>query len=215
MKQVVCNKKDECPRKSYCRCKELHQDTGFCDIRCGSFPRLNATCQPVPTDLTYPLRPPSGEPAQVRCDTWRECGDGSCLWGVPHAKAMPQLGFMCSTAGHRVYCNPVPEAAKPHGVLFAGKARDVMDYLGSLDEKEWEAMMHRGVSIREAKNLKADALRVQEDANGEGVTEAEYEGSVRSIIIQEMPDYPAGTAGGFYHAVDRAANRIVALRQPS
>ncbi len=211
MKQVVCNKKDECPRTGFCPCKEPHTITGICGVACALAPRLGATCQPVPTDLFDPLRPPRGlfNPTLHVCDTAKECGVNNCYHqGHPDEEACQKTKY-CRAAEARVRCNPVPEPAKPHGVLFAGKARDVMAYLGSLDEKEWEAMMHRGVSIREAKNLKADALRVQ------GVTEAEYEGSVRSIIIQEIPFHPAGAVGGFYHAVDRAANRIVALRQPS
>ena len=44
------------------------------------------------------------------CDTAKECGSETCNYRLSlpeHARLMPQLGFMCVKAGHRVYPEPV------------------------------------------------------------------------------------------------------------
>ena len=44
------------------------------------------------------------------CDTAKECGSKTCNYKLAlpeHARLMPQLGFMCIKAGHRVYPEPV------------------------------------------------------------------------------------------------------------
>ncbi len=46
------------------------------------------------------------------CDTAKECGSETCNYRLSlpeHARLMPQLGFMCVKAGHRVY----PELVAP------------------------------------------------------------------------------------------------------
>ncbi len=46
------------------------------------------------------------------CDTAKECGSKTCNYRLAlpeHARLMPQLGFMCVKAGHRVY----PELVAP------------------------------------------------------------------------------------------------------
>ena len=48
------------------------------------------------------------------CDTAKECGSETCNYRLSlpeHARLMPQLGFMCVKAGHRVY----PELIVPDG----------------------------------------------------------------------------------------------------
>ncbi len=40
------------------------------------------------------------------CDTAKECGSATCNYRLSlpeHERLMPQLGFMCYKAGHRVY----------------------------------------------------------------------------------------------------------------
>ena len=207
--EMICRKKDECVAD--CRLKLPHKYNGGCDAKCiDRLGILNATCQPVPTDLFDPLRPPRALRPGM-CLDYPTCHligmilDKDCL-SEQKDEAIARVCRRCK----RLW------PAKPHGVLFAGKARDVMDYLGSLDEKEWEAMMHRGVSIREAKNLKADALRVQEDANGEGVMEMEYKAEVRAIIHGEYltqlnKTYTPAFGPNF---MDKAAARIAKLPRP-
>ncbi|KKN00453.1 hypothetical protein LCGC14_1137490 [marine sediment metagenome] len=53
---------------------------------------------------------------KYQCDTAKECGSTTCYWGLWLTKIsgmlpLPQLGFMCETAGHRVY----PELIVPDG----------------------------------------------------------------------------------------------------
>ncbi|KKK67231.1 hypothetical protein LCGC14_2956170, partial [marine sediment metagenome] len=94
MNSVVCNKKDECQYKG-CTSATEHRHSDICDTPCaGSRGVKGALCEPVPTDLTYPLRPPSGEPAQVRCDT---AGEAGACEGCDHGRDHEIIPFKCHT----------------------------------------------------------------------------------------------------------------------
>ncbi|KKM94466.1 hypothetical protein LCGC14_1198070 [marine sediment metagenome] len=214
MKQMICSKKDECVAD--CRLKLPHERKGGCDVKCvDRLGILNATCEPY-SDLTYPLRPPRGEPAQVRCDTAGEAGAcEGCDHGRDHEiipfKCHTKRGpwFSCPSTNTVVHCNPVPEPVKPHGVAFKGTPSQLFRYLGGLTDERFQAMMHAGITIDTAPDLKADALRVQEDANGEGVTEIGY----LNAVYRAIRDAVDSSVDPYWRAY-RAAARIVKLPRP-
>ncbi len=215
--KVVCNGVKACGHERYCNHRTEHEKGGGCGSSCWCVDGVpGATCSPVPTDLTYPLRPPRGFLAEVRCDTADECGSDSCGARLPHPRYTGgdhcATSYHCGTAGAQVRCNPVPEPAKPHGVAFKGTASQLFRYLGGLTDERFNAMMHVGITIDTTPDLVADALRVQEDANGEGVTEREYERKVKTTIHSELlfPDEPHYSA----EETAIAAARIVKLPRP-
>ena len=107
---------------------------------------------------------------KVICQEAKECGvpEGVCFHQIAHDERGKEVCglYMCHRPGFRVQCVYTPEPAKPHGVIFRGTAREICAHLGGLTDERFQAMMHAGITIDTAPNLKADALRVQEDANG-------------------------------------------------
>ena len=115
MNQVVCNKKDECTFKG-CTSATEHRHSNICDIPCaGRSGVKGALCLPVPTDLTYPLRPPRGPKSYV-CNEAGECGIAECTAAEAHTHNEPPLhgprecGFthqvvQCEEVGAKVQCD--------------------------------------------------------------------------------------------------------------
>ncbi|KKM89082.1 hypothetical protein LCGC14_1252200 [marine sediment metagenome] len=201
-KSYVCNEASECGIAE-CTAAEAHTHNE---------PPLHG---PRECGFTHQVVSCKEVPAQVRCDTWRECGDSDCRWGVPHAKVMmPQLGFMCSTAGHRVYCNPVPVPEPLRGVWVSGKALEVLTQYRDWSNDKWDAFwaMVTGKTARHT-----DAKRVMAEANGpevpETITSASYKESVRAIIVEEAHAY-AGHPGWIVSVSEAATARIMELPRP-
>ena len=159
---------------------------------------------------------------QVVCQEAKECGvpEGVCFHQIAHDERDKEVCglYMCHRAGFRVKCVYTPEPAKPHGVAFKGTASQLFRYLGGLTDERFQAMMHAGITI-DTTDLKADALRVQEDANGEGVAEMVYKAEVRAIIVLEQGtgkqawDW-ARNRGKWEDLANRATARIVKLQRP-
>ena len=113
MNQVVCNKKDECTFKG-CTSATEHRHSNICDIPCaGRSGVKGALCLPVPTDLTYPLRPPRGPKSYV-CNEAGECGIAECTAAEAHTHNEPPLHGprQCGFARQVVSCKEVPELVK-------------------------------------------------------------------------------------------------------
>ena len=72
------------------------------------------------------------------CDTAKECGSETCNYRLSlpeHTRLMPQLGFMCVKAGHRVYPELVPPTCTVTDEWTPGK-RQVTVRCSQLSEAE-------------------------------------------------------------------------------
>ena len=195
MKEVVCNSAEKCDRAGLCLSSMPHAyREGLCDTPCVWHSEWLAKCQPVPTDLFDPLRRPEwAKEGLVTCDVGGECGVQCGGHKRDHKpKYSCDKRHYCANARCMVRCNPVPEPT----LLFTlkGKIDDICNQIQEMI----------------ADDKRADALRVQGEANGDGVAEV-YWYDVRDIILGVLDDHDVLRS---LDLANRLATRIVKLPRP-
>jgi hypothetical protein len=106
----------------------------------------------------------------VRCDSWNSCGITNCVKHDVHNRVPAcDTRIYCHHVESHIRCNPVEEPAhaealraktyhgEPHGVAFAGKAREVFAFLAALTDQDWADIVDGDIGLEAHNTRLADA----------------------------------------------------------